>query len=169
MRELHRSVDLNVEATLRATINSGGYLVPHWRLKSRPVEHVFLVHSRSRGDHEYERIARILRGFTKSGVALSHYAYTHDPRILLEFTFLGDLHKKLLRLDDVYERHPGARLVIVSSGEELVNPFTLRTYSWVAEFAVWTKRALLTPLPRNQWGKPRVALMRLDFLSGALV
>ena len=63
------------------------------------------------------------------------------------------------------ERHPDARLVLVTDGTELVDYFTLKPLPFVAEeLAKWPARMLLTPVPMAEWGEREMNIA--DALGG---
>ena len=63
------------------------------------------------------------------------------------------------------ERHPDARLVLVTDGTELVDYFTLKPLPFVAEeLAKWPSRMLLTPVPMAEWGEREMNIA--DALGG---
>jgi WD40 repeat protein len=149
---------LHVEKTLNATLAAGGFVEPRWREQTRVVDYVFLIHRRSSGDLDYFRIEQVLALLKAVGVPLSFYDYSHDPRSVVDRLAAADLFYKSLDLDQLFDRHPGSRLVVVSDGHDLVHPFTLAPSRWLGLLSRWPKRALLTPTPRNLWGKLERAL-----------
>ena len=152
LREPMALNELDVERSISATIDRGGYFTPVWCSRSRPVEYIALLHRRAARDLEYIRARDLLTSLTDAGVNLTIYTYTHDPRFVYETSlgsgYLGDR----LGIADVFERHPTSRLIIVSDGFELVNPFTLEPEGWLRKLDGWKHKALLTSTPLNLWG-----------------
>lgn len=141
---------LDVERTLRASLRQGGIFCPVFRTRPVCVEYLFLVRQLSGSDLEYVRVEAMLKELKGQGVPLSYYPYRGDPRRVLET--MSGARTATLGVEQLYERHPHARLILVTEGRELVNGFTLQPHAWMRRLDLWPLHALVTPLPRSDWG-----------------
>jgi hypothetical protein len=141
---------LHAGKTVNATVLRAGYFTPVWRTKLGTNEYLFLVRQLSRTDFEYRRMRALILDLRECGVFLTMYSYNEDLCVLWDT--LGPGHGDYLRLEQVHQRHPDARLALVSEGHELVNHFTGMPLSVAAELALWQRRALITPVPSADWG-----------------
>ncbi|RLP24203.1 hypothetical protein [Mesorhizobium sp. YM1C-6-2] len=152
------------ERSIRATLARGGFLTPVMRRRRRLAEYVFLVPRRRLDDHERDRVSRFIDALARGGLSVQAYDYDPDPRSLMprrtDETFTPSFDLRGLR-----ERHPEARLVLVTDGTELVDYFTLKPLAFVAEeLAKWPARMLLTPVPMAEWGEREMNIA--DALGG---
>jgi hypothetical protein len=152
------------EKSIRATLARGGFLMPIMRRRRLLAEYVFLVPRRRIDDHERDRVSRFIDALDRGGLSSQAYDYDPDPRSLMprksDETFTPSFDLRGLR-----ERHPDARLVLVTDGTELVDYFTLKPLPFVAdELAKWPARMLLTPVPMAEWGEREMNIA--DALGG---
>jgi hypothetical protein len=143
---------IHADKSIRATLARGGFLTPVMRRRRRLAEYIFLVPRRRIDDHERDRVSRFIDALARGGLSLQAYDYDPDPRSLMprrsDESFTPSFDLRGLR-----ERHPDARLVLVTDGTELVDYFTLKPLPFVAdELAKWPARMLLTPVPMAEWG-----------------
>ena len=141
---------LHAEKTVRATVQEAGYFTPIWRTKFATNEYLFLIRQLSRNDFEYQRIRTQILDLRDQGVFLNIYSFNEDPRILWDA--LSNEYGDHLRLEQLHQRHPDARLILVSEGRELLNRLTYMPLSVADELTLWPYRALITPLPSADWG-----------------
>ncbi len=141
---------LHAEKTINATVQKAGYFTPVWRTKLGTNEYLFLVRQLSRTDFEYQRMRRQILDLREYGVFLNIYSFNEDPRVLWDA--LSGEYGDHVRLEQLHQRHPDARLVLVSEGHELLSRLTYMPLSVAAEFTLWQRRALITPVPSADWG-----------------
>ncbi|MCA1542243.1 hypothetical protein I6F18_19995 [Bradyrhizobium sp. NBAIM32] len=149
---------LDLPRSVQASVASAGDVVTVMRDGSRAVDIVVLVHRRHRHDHERARVLRLLDALSRSGVALTAYDYAPDPRTLTATSRADALNPRgRLRTFDLRglrELHGDSLLVIVSDGDDLIDPFSQQPHQFLAtELASWRRRMLLTPVPRGEWGE----------------
>ncbi len=155
---------IHANKSIRATLTRGGFLTPVMRRRRLLAEYVFLVPRRRIDDHERDRVSRFIDALARGGLSIQAYDYDPDPRSLMprrgDETFSPSFDLRGLR-----ERHPDARLVLVTDGTELVDYFTLKPLPFVAEeLAKWPARMLLTPVPMAEWGEREMNIA--DALGG---
>jgi len=154
---------LDLPRSVRASVASAGDVVTVMRDGSRAVDIVLLVRRRHRHDHERARVLRLLDALSRSGVSLTAYDYAPDPRTLTATSRTDALNPRgrlrTLDLRGLRELHGDAMLVIVSDGDDLIDPFSQQPHPFVgAELRSWRQRMLLTPVPRGEWGEREFSL-----------
>jgi hypothetical protein len=155
---------IDADRTIRASVKRLGFLVPQFQPKSAPPEYVFLLSRSARDDHTRDRFAAIVDALKQAGANATRYDYSHDPRIL----FRGDDWdwKRALPLVQLYDRHPEARLIFASDGDELVNPVDSRPYAWLRSLSVSREIALLSPtFVRRNSSAPKSLASNLGWLT----
>lgn len=120
---------LDADRTIGATIERLGFFVPLFKPKSASTDYVFLLKRDARDDHARDRFAAIVNSLRLAGVRATRYDFSHDPRIL----FPGDEWnwERALTLAHLSNRHPDARLILVTDGVELVIPANLQPFAWL--------------------------------------
>ena len=158
LRETRPGFRLDAARSLRATLAAGGDLVTVMRPASRATDFVFLVRRRHRHDHERARVLRLLDVLSSAGVSLTAYDYAPDPRLLTATSRANEQRgrgpQRTLDLRGLRELHADAMLVLVTDGEELIEPYSQTSYKFVTEeLRRWPRRMLLTPVPVAEWGE----------------
>jgi hypothetical protein len=155
---------LHGERSIRATLARGGFLMPVMRRRRLLADYVFLVPRRRIDDHERDRVSRFIDALARGGLSVQAYDYDPDPRTLMPRRS-DESATASLDLRGLRERHPDARLVLVTDGTELVDYFTQKPLPFVAEeLATWPSRMLLTPVPMAEWGEREMNIA--DALGG---
>jgi hypothetical protein len=149
---------LDLPRTVRSTIACGGLFRPVWRQWRRASEYLFLVQGLGMRDIEQARLQLLLEQLVDAGARISCYFYPTDPRQLRDFSAGGDGTFRTVDLATVADRHPYSRLIVISSGHELIHPFTGKPMDWASTLAAWPQRHVLTPLPETAWSSVERAL-----------
>lgn len=152
-----------VRSTL-ATVKSDGVLVAVMRPASRAVEYVVLVNRRNQSDLEAARLGRMFHGLDAGGLNATVYEYQPDLRTI--WPIQDDVSPLDLRA--LRERHPNARLVIVTDGRDLIDRVSQRADRVIAqEVRTWPQRVWLTPVPTEDWGEREMLVSwALDAMVG---
>jgi hypothetical protein len=147
---------LNEERTIRASVAQLGFFAPIFNPRSVPTDYVFLLKRDARNDHARDRFAAIVDALRLAGVRATRYDFSHDPRVL----FPGDdWHwEQALPLTLLNDRHPDARLIMVSDGVELVAPANLQPFAWLRSLNLGRDVGLLTPAVVREEGSAAQSL-----------
>lgn len=156
---------LDVAATLAATVQAGGALVPRFRALKRTPEYLVLVDRRHGSDHHTYYSEALVRGLADAGVAAQiwHFEGSPDsgcwPR---QSQALG----QPLRTPwaELAARHAGQRLLVFADAVALVDPRSGSPRRWARALGGLGQRAWLTPLPLNAWGAAEDQVDALGFL-----
>ncbi|MER9456626.1 hypothetical protein [Mesorhizobium sp. M0478] len=152
---------MHADRSIRATLAAGGFLSIVMRKRTLLAEYVFLVRRPWPNDHEAARVSRLIDTLSQAGANLATYDYDPDPRTISARQRDERSPAVAFDLRGLRERHPDARLVLVTDGNELVDYFTLDPLPFVAdELARWPGRMLLTPIPVAEWGEREMKISR---------
>ncbi len=153
----HRVLD--IPATLRATLDRGGYPAIRYRYLSRPTDYLFLVDEQLPGNHQarlFRHLAENLRG---QDVALEMFWYDADfhrfwNRDLPQGTSIEGLQRWF----------PEHRLVLLGDGHSLIAQTADTTARLqpriLSALKGWSARLLLTPVSPGAWNWREGALFR---------
>jgi hypothetical protein len=146
-REWTDNSDIDVPNTIKATIAEGG--MPNFRFKrqTRPPEYLLLVERFSRNDHRAGLFDYVFQALRVNEVFVERFFYDSDPRINRNEQYPAGLN-----LNELRNRFPDARLVLLGSGYRLLSPRTGKLAEWALPLQSWRVRALLTPVPHAEWG-----------------
>jgi acyl carrier protein len=154
----HKQLDLN--ATLRATVKKAGFVELHYRHSSKPAEYLVLIDRGSPNNLQFKLFEHLVERLAQEDVLIESFHYRTNP----DFVW-NESHPNGLTLLDLQRHYPGHRLVILGDGHHLVDPFSGGLPEDTERlFEFWRERALLTPLPPDQWTYKERLLQRLFVL-----
>ena len=102
LREHSEGRSIDMAQTIDSTLKQGWFPRGPLAHTKTLVEYLFLVHRQSRGDLEYKRTHSILTRMNTSGLYISEYMYTHDPRIVYN---ISKHESAPLTLNTLFDRH----------------------------------------------------------------
>ncbi|MFM9946311.1 MAG: hypothetical protein ACKV1O_00075 [Saprospiraceae bacterium] len=146
-------------ASVRATVDAGGY--PEWREKSdtRPAEYLFLV-QRSDERNQQGQLFERLTSFLKRREAPAE-VFFHSGSFDV---FKNPEHPQGLNLAELKQHYSMHRLVLLGDGHGLVNPYNPQTPALLTApvkiLSSWPRRILLTPEPVSGWSFQEALLHR---------
>ncbi len=155
-RERADLYQLDVPATVGATIRSGGRIDFQYVQRTRPPEYLLLIDRRGPEDHRAHFFDQLYEAFRASEVHVARYFFSGDPRVCF-----NEEHTNGVRLQELQQRYGESRLLILGSGYGLLSPLSGRLARWKAVFAGWKNRAVLTPVPTGGWGRREQSLREL--------
>jgi hypothetical protein len=165
-RELRRrritpSRRLDISATLAATVRAGGLPCPIFGSLGEPV-YLVLVDRAGAADHQAALGDEVVHFFHAQGVAMERYEFDGDPRFSRYAPLEGaPLHMGTQSLEALQARHPGARLIIFSDGNGLIDHYTGMPGASASGLLEWPEPALITPQPARLWAKREWALAQV--------
>jgi len=146
-------------ASVRATVDAGGY--PEWREKkdTRPAEYLFLV-QRTDERNQQALLFERLTAFLKRREAPAE-VFFHSGRFDV---FKNPEHPNGIGLAELKQLYPAHRLILLGDGHGLVNPYNPQTPALLAApvkvLSSWPRRLLLTPEPVSGWSFQEALLHR---------
>lgn len=141
---------VDVPATVKATINKGGFPEFRFRYNTRPTDYLMLVDEQTHLSHQ-TRLFQYLAGQLRSqDVHLDIFYYDTDFH-----RFWNQAYPTGVSLDVLHRLYPEHRLVVMGNAHALLDPYAterprLRA-DYEAGFRPWRHRLLLTPLPPRSW------------------
>lgn len=138
----------DVPKTIQATIDKGGMTNFQYRFRTRPPEYLLLINQRSRDNHRARWYDHLYHYFLEHEVLVDRFFYDEDPRLCWNETYVDGL-----KLKDLQQLHPEARLMLVGTGYSLLNPLTGKSAKWTKVFSLWKERAIFSPTPTADWGR----------------
>jgi hypothetical protein len=146
------SRNLDVDATITATIRAGGQIKPVFGSRIEP-EYLILVDRASHRDHQAQLANELVATLLAQGVLVERYEFDRDPRRAQHVPHHGPvLHHGPQSLISLANRHAGGRLLIFSDGRGFIDPYTGRAMAWLAAFRAWAQPVMLTPQAHELWG-----------------
>lgn len=146
---------LDIEATIRATIADGGLFVRPVVARARAApDYLVLIERRGAGDQDFERL-RMMVLRLKDLIAIEVFTYQTEPS-LLEPEGGG----RAIPIERLMAAYPEHRLLVLGSGSEFLDAVTLKPLAGPAKLMHWDRRALLTPVPLAEWAQEEFALAR---------
>lgn len=157
---------LDVEATIDATIDRGGIFSPRFALRAECPEYLALILSHGPDDQEAARLSWVVDemagGMAGSAIdrrregRLEKYFLEHDADRV--FSAPGE---KRIALAELAAARPRHRLLLLGTGEGLLDLADYQIKSWALALRHWPVRALATPVPPAEWGRREAQLSLL--------
>ena len=154
---------LDLEGTIGATLEAGGYPSFRYELGTRPSEYLVLIEQRSPRDHQAAFFAEFCRQVAGQDVYMDIFFFPPDFSL-----FRRHPQASPLRLEDLRVRFPGHRLLILGDGEALVDAITGSLRPETYALTEWRYRAVCTPVAPAHWGFQEVSLGRHFLLVPAM-
>ena len=120
---------LDIDRTIAATIESLGYPEFRYKFASKLPEYLILIERSSFRDHQAQLFNELTKSLEREGIFMARYFYDGDPRICCQERGEGWVH-----LVDLQNKFAGHRLLIIGTGEKLIDPVTGRVLPWAKTF-----------------------------------
>jgi formylglycine-generating enzyme required for sulfatase activity len=147
-RETADTEMLDLDATVKATINNGGWAELRYRRHTRPTEYLLLIERFSTEDHRAGLFDFFFQSLRANEVLVERFYYQGDLQICR-----NEQHPAGLGLQQLRYRYPDARLLVVGTGYRLLSPATGNLAEWADPIRAWRHRMLLTPVLHEMWGQ----------------
>ncbi|MEZ4888209.1 MAG: SUMF1/EgtB/PvdO family nonheme iron enzyme [Chitinophagales bacterium] len=144
---------LNVDKTIAATLESGGYPSFEFDDTSRPVEYLVLIEEQTPKDHQARFFERLTTELAQQDVYIERYFYQNDPRHCWKIEYQIETN-----LYDLAMRFPNHRLLVMGSGDAFLDAVSEDVLRWTQQFSAWQTRFLVTPKPIDDWGFVEIQL-----------
>lgn len=154
----HSAVD--VPASVRATVDGGGFPQLRSRLITNPSDYLILLDEQGAESHQaqlFKHLAQLLRG---QDVVAEVFFYRNEFH-----RFWNRDRPDGISLDTLQRLYPHHRLVVLGDAHALLDPFAdgpaALKRDTAAALTPWPRRLLLTPLPPVSWTYRERTLSRL--------
>lgn len=145
--------ELDIEATVNASIRTPGILKMRYRKASRLPEYLVLIETLGPRDHQAALFRELAAALQNEGIFAEIFTYERHPR-----TCRSERTGERFALDDLQSHYPHHRLLIFGDAAQLLDPVTGEVARWTEAFLHWTDRVLLTPKFAAEWGLQESAL-----------
>lgn len=141
------------QRTIRATINNGGRIVFRYRQPTQANEYLLLIDTLTVNDHRAQLFNFIYQEFSNNEILIERFYYDGDLRLCW-----NEQHPKGLSIRELQYKFSNHRLLIVGTGDRLINPLSGQLERWTNIFEQWRNRALISTRPINQWSEEETQL-----------
>ncbi len=155
-RQLTGVMDIDADATVRRTIQSGGRFTPAWSSRRTKPLYLALIASQGSEDQEAQRLARLVDEIDRMGVAIERYFMQHDANVCWQRP-----EGPLLSLEVLADTYSDHRLIFLGTGEVFIDPATSEPWPWTRVLARWELKTLLSPVPIEDWTVREASLAEL--------
>ncbi|NIM18236.1 MAG: hypothetical protein GTO45_40055, partial [Candidatus Aminicenantes bacterium] len=146
---------LDVAKTLSRTIEKAGFPQLEYKALTRPPEYLILIDLPAYRDHHAHLFDTMVKALETEGLFVTRFFYENDPRVCFK-----EPHQQRVYLSDLKARYSDRRLIVFGDGEEWLDPVSGRLDKWTGLFNTWKERAVLTPVPAQEWGLKEVVLAK---------
>ncbi len=152
--------EVDVPASVRETIEGGGFPTLQFRTNTQPTDYLILLDEQSANSHQARLFKHLTSVLRDQDVHADVFYYKSDP-----FRLWNASYPNGINLDLVHRLYPEYRLIIMGDGHELLDPYAsgkpaLRKGT-AAILKGWKHRLLLTPLAPASWTFREGALAEL--------
>ena len=151
--------DLSVTATVSATANAGGFVVPVFAPRVAIPEYLVLIDRRSESDHSAQLIYGWVTQLCDQGVAADCYEFDSDPRVCREFGT-----QRSHRLPALLARHHRATVFLCAESDVCMDAMTNKPQSWLRSFNSSPSRVFLSLAPPYRWAGQEQRLADAGFV-----
>lgn len=151
---------LNIDKSITATLESGGYLNFKYDNSTRPVEYLVLIEEQTPKDHQARFFDRLTEELAQQDVYIERYFYQNDPRHCWKVEYQVETNLQELAIS-----FPNHQLLIMGDGASFLDPLNERILAWTKQFSAWQIRSLITPKPTDGWGYTEIQLSKVFHVS----
>lgn len=166
-RRVVESRQLDVRATLAASLRRGGIFTPKYGARVEP-DYLVLIDRADPSDHQARLADEIVASLEHGNVSVDRFFYDSDPRFChpappRHQPVAGRRPPPTFALEELYARYPDHRVVVFTDGSGFFDPFTGEPSEWLPQLDRWTDRVLITPESPDRWARREAALQRLGY------
>lgn len=170
---------LDIRSTIHATIKSLGYPQFRYRRASKIPEYLLLIERTTYDDHVTAFFDELANSLEEDGVFVARYYYSGDQRICfrpassegsaspVRNSKKKDTGEEGIPLSLVLSEHEESRLLILGACDGLFDPLLGTLQDWTTVFNNWKERAVITPIPAEQWTSRERILAQQFFIAPA--
>ncbi|WP_173002929.1 PKD domain-containing protein [Chitinophaga sp. SYP-B3965] len=152
---------IDVPNTIYHTIRKGGFPTPKMKKQKSYQEFIVLIDLGSALNQQSILFDTLLHCIRERGIHCNRYYYRQDPFLVSE---RKDMQQPF-PISSLYRQYGHFSLLIFGTGYGLLTPVHHAAMEQEAPAArylqMWRKRALITPVMRNNWSSPEKALFNI--------
>lgn len=159
--------ELDLEASLAATVRAAGAFTPCWRPLRHTPEYLVLLDRRHPGDHLAAYGDALVRALREHGVTVQSYRFEGTPDTgcwRVRQGAAGEERFDRSGMAELAARYGGQRLLVLADTEALVDPVSGGPRPWARHLGAFPQRAWFTPMPLPSWGAGETVADARDFL-----
>lgn len=146
------SRELDIEKTIQASLQQGGWLTPVYGVRKVLPEYLFLIDRSSYRDHQARFVEEAIARLRGNGVFIDCYSFDGDPRVCFSYDFPDEEREPPRKLAELAAKYSQHRLLIFTETQQLFRADTGRIAPWTELLLKWRDRVVLTPKAIDQWG-----------------
>lgn len=155
--------DLDIQATLKATIQAAGFPQLVYKSKNQAAEYLVLIDSKGIASQAVKLFEQLIDLLIVEQVPIEKLYWGQDNAWVRSAQ-----SKKNLRLEELRLQYPNHSLLIYSNGQRFWNPDQKKLSDWFNKFVNhWEEKILLTSRPVELWDKKEQVLSELLLLMPA--
>lgn len=140
---------LDIQGTLKKTIEQGGYIDFTYKAEQQPVEYLFLIDRASFKDHQAIFYQLLAERMSKEDIYIDVYFYNHHFQY-----FWKTFEETPIYLEEIISRCPNHKLVIIGDGAGLLDPSTGNFSEEIdTMLTAYPHRALMSTVSTADWGR----------------
>lgn len=157
----HRDLDaqlLDVEATVKRTIEAGGIYTPEYKAIKALPEYLVLIDRASYNDQLSQFVDALIKELEDFNLFIERYYFDRDPRRC----YAARAPSQAWRLEALQNRCPNHRLIIFCDSRHFIDPLSGVTYPWLNCFHEWQQPFLFSP--EAPWSADKQQLQDAGFI-----
>jgi hypothetical protein len=144
---LVESQELDIDATLAATLRGAGVFSPVYSFRRVAPEYLIFIDRRGRNDHVAACAETLVAALRQAQVYVTVLYYNEDAQRLY-----SGIDSPAATLEEVASRFADHHLIIVGTGDRFFDPVWGRLHPWTELIQSFARRVIMTPVPRELWG-----------------
>ena len=155
------SRELDIAASLAATLQSGGFAKPVFASRIEP-EYLLLIDRTCLQDHQAALAGAFAESLEAANVSLQRWYFDHEPvRCRRSSLTTAGTVSEVLDLEQLALRYPDHRVVMFSEGSAFFDSYTGELKPWVESLKRWEEPVVFTLESPENWGACEAAIERL--------
>jgi len=160
-RRVVPSRQLDVPATLNATLRHGGLLTPVFGSRAEP-EYLLLIDRSCRQDHQAALADLFAAPLEAADVVVHRWYFDREPRRCWPANDAGRPERvDVLDLDTLRARYPEHRVLFFAGATRFRDPYTGKPQTWLNALRAWRELSVVTFENPTHWGAREQDMARL--------
>ncbi|MEM6262312.1 MAG: SUMF1/EgtB/PvdO family nonheme iron enzyme, partial [Bacteroidota bacterium] len=147
-RKVGRQQELDIDASIRSTIQEGGFPALRYKQSSQAPEYLILIEQKSANDLHAQLFASLTEELRSRDITAEFYFYEGDPKLCWRSRHQPESY---VSLEELQNNYAGYRLLVVGDGAEFFDLESGQLALWAEAFSWWEERALLSTRPTAGW------------------
>jgi formylglycine-generating enzyme required for sulfatase activity len=163
-RQISDRMKIHVGQTIHKTINAAGFPTFVYQPLTEPPDYLFLINLPHHKDHYAHFIKHVSDRLNQEEIQITTYFYRDDPQICFK-----NMQSQREMLKDIIPKYKACRLIIMGTGDALLDPLSGELEQWTKMFESFKHRALLSSRHLSEWGMREINLSQLFIVLPATI